>query len=242
MPMNWIAVWNRLWSILDSQGECYYSGGRFLDSLREVDPAVPAYGDLMQQLKAQGKSTSRKDYFRDLFMALGDERCARFTRQLLAETKECGGAAALEIRSMLGGDASRPEALVPAAAWNAERLNQMLSDIDDAIALGTYERAVTLSYTCLEGFYGAYIRARYPGSEPPNELIALSKVVRDDLKASVQDVPGEILNLLTQTAHAIDRARNRFSESHFAGEAAVWLATHCRDLVNTEIRLLLHFM
>jgi hypothetical protein len=44
------------------------------------------------------------------------------------------------------------------------------------------------------------------------------------------------------SAHAVDRARNRFSESHFGGEAGLWLATYMRDLVNTQIRLLLHFM
>lgn len=40
----------------------------------------------------------------------------------------------------------------------------------------------------------------------------------------------------------IDRTRNRFSESHFDEEADRWLAVFARDLVNSEIRLLLHFM
>jgi len=58
----------------------------------------------------------------------------------------------------------------------------------------------------------------------------------------IADYPDEVLNLVGQTAHAVDRARNRYSDAHFAGEAGCWLATYCRDLVNSQVRLLLHFM
>jgi len=33
-----------------------------------------------------------------------------------------------------------------------------------------------------------------------------------------------------------------FSESHFGKEADLWVGIYIRDLVNTHIRLLLHFM
>jgi hypothetical protein len=59
---------------------------------------------------------------------------------------------------------------------------------------------------------------------------------------ALADYPDEVLNLLGQTARAVDRARNRFSEAHFAGAAGRWLATYCRDLVNFQARLLLHFV
>lgn len=62
------------------------------------------------------------------------------------------------------------------------------------------------------------------------------------LKSAIQEYPDEVLNGITQAAYAIDKARNRFSEAHFGSEAASWLATYVRDLVNTHIRLLLHFM
>src|SRR5262249_1564245 len=131
---------------------------------------------------------------------------------------------------------------VPAAAWSGERLNEFLKDIDAAIGSGDFNRAVTLSYTCLEGFYKAFVRAKTPGPNYPNEIIELSKIVRDELKRIDNQIPGEALNLLTQSAHAVDRSRNKFSESHFAGEAGRWLAVYMRDVVNTQIRLLLHFM
>lgn len=56
------------------------------------------------------------------------------------------------------------------------------------------------------------------------------------------EYPDEVLNGITNAANAIDKSRNRFSQSHFAGEAGRWLAVYIRDLVNTQIRLLLHFM
>jgi len=121
-------------------------------------------------------------------------------------------------------------------------LNAYLSDIDAAIREKEYARAVTLSYTCLEGFLGAFLRAKVKMNSYPNEIIDLSRQVRDHLRTTIQKYPDEVLNLINHTGHAVDKARNRFSESHFADEAGSWLATYVRDLVNSEIRLLLHFM
>ncbi len=54
--------------------------------------------------------------------------------------------------------------------------------------------------------------------------------------------PDEALGMVVQIAHTIDRARNGFSESHFDERAARWLAVFVRDLTNSTIRLLLHFL
>jgi hypothetical protein len=48
--------------------------------------------------------------------------------------------------------------------------------------------------------------------------------------------------MLNHIAHTVDRSRNGFSAAHFGEEAARWLAVFVRDLVNSEIRLLLHFL
>jgi len=152
------------------------------------------------------------------------------------------GPAVLEIRKMIGGGTIAPVAMIPVQTWNAGRLNEYLGQIDGAITKGEYERAVTLSYTCLEGFFGAFVRAKDKRDAYPNEIIALSKEVKDYLKKAIKDYPDEVLNGITSAAYAVDKSRNRFSESHFANEAGSWLATYVRDLVNTQIRLLLHFM
>ena len=41
-------------------------------------------------------------------------------------------------------------------------LNQFLKEIDECIVSANYERAVTLSYTCLEGFYKSFAKAKIP--------------------------------------------------------------------------------
>lgn len=93
-----------------------------------------------------------------------------------------------------------------------------------------------------EGFLGAFVRAKEKRDVYSNEIIILAREVKDHLKAMIREYPDEVLNSITQAAYAVDRSRNRFSEAHFANEAGPWLATYVRDLVNTEIRLLLHFM
>jgi hypothetical protein len=240
--MNWTGIWNRLWRLLDMSAPCYFSGPRFLAAIREVNLDLPQYGELMEQRRQANLSTSRRDYFRDIFMELNEASRVRVVGAILDEIHACDESMTAEIRALLAGGVAGPSGKVPPKLWNADRLNRLLSEMDTAIASTQYDRAVGLAYTCLEGFYGAFFRAKAPGQPAPNEIIALSRWIRDHLRATIVDYPDEVLNLLGQTAHAVDRARNRFSEAHFAGEAGRWLATYCRDLVNSQVRLLLHFM
>ncbi len=242
MAINWVGVYNRLWRVIDRPGDCYFSGPRFLNKIREVNLDLPGYGQFIEERKGAGKSTSRRDYFYDVLMELEESARCRALSMILADVEHCATDQVSEIRALLGGPGQAPTVTVPREAWNADPLNGFLSDTDAAIAAGEYDRAVTLSYTCLEGFYGAFFRAKAPGQTAPNEILALSRWIRDWLRSSIADYPDEVLNLINLTSHAVDRARNRFSESHFAGEAGRWLATYVRDLVNTQIRLLLHFM
>ena len=62
----------------------------------------------------------------------------------------------------------------------------------------------------------------------------LPREVKDYLKKTISEYPDEVLNSVTQAAYAVDRSRNRFSESHFASEAGAWLATYVRDLMNAK--------
>jgi hypothetical protein len=242
MAINWVGVYNLLWKIIDSKGDCYFSGPRFLDTVREVMLDLPGYGEFIRDRQAAGKSTSRKDYFRDVLMELDEPSRWRVVNAILESVEHCDQNLASEIRISMGGPGAAPTATVPPDLWNATRLNNFLADIDAAIGAGNYERAVSLSYTCLEGFYGAFFRAKTSGQQAPNELIDLSHWVRDHLRTSIPDCPGEVPNLVKHVSHAIDKARNRFSESHFGNDADRWLATYVRNLANVQIRLLLHFM
>ena len=242
--IRWNAIFTRLMGLMDMQNAAYFSGGRFLGRMKDFDDNLPDYSQLINERRAQGKSTSRRDYFRDILLGLDEDTRVRAMTAILGEIEGVDGTATelSEIRKMLGGGTVAPSAKIPDAAWNADRLNQYLATIDAAITKGEYERAVTLSYTCLEGFLGAFVRAKSKRDSYPYEITDLSKEVKVFVKRSCNTCPDEIANTITQTAYAVNKARNKFSESHFANQAGSWLATYVRDLVNTQIRLLLHFM
>jgi hypothetical protein len=240
MTANWVRIYNRLLEILNTDGATYFSGGRFISKVREVDPYFPDYNQFISNRKGSGKSTSRKDYFYDIFLDLGDERRIALLNRILEEIEESCPEKVAEIRGEMGGTAAVPTAMIAKAVWNAERLNGYLRDIDSRIAAGKYDGAVTLAYTCLEGFLKAFTRQKE--LSPGDEIVALSRTVRAHLRESIATYPAEALSMVNHIAHAVDRARNEFSESHFDDQAGRWLAVFIRDLVNSEIRLLLHFM
>jgi hypothetical protein len=242
--IKWTAVFRRLQTLLDKPGDSYFSGSRFIRVAQEFEPDLLNYSDYIEQRKRAGKSTTRRDFFKDILENLTEANRVRAVARLLDELAKVDGnlEAAAEIRSLLGGGTVAPTASIPAETWNSERLNSCLADIDAAIQAQEYDRAVTLSYTCLEGFLEAFLRANITLSSYRKEIIDLSRHVRDYLKSNIKNCPVEVLNLINHTGHAVDKARNRFSESHFGDQAHLWLATYVRDLVNSEIRLLLHFM
>jgi hypothetical protein len=240
--LNWLPIYNRLFELINREGDSYFSGVRFIRQVREVDPYFPNYTQYMEQRRASGNSTSRKSYFHDILLDLDESARMRVISTILDEVEHCDPNLSSEIRILIGDSALAPAVIVPPFAWGADRLNGYLGEIDSAIAAGQYERAVNLAYTCLEGFYSAFVREKHPSEPPPAEIIALSRAVRDWLRTTIVNYPDEALNLTTHISHAVDRARNRFSEAHFGEEAGRWLATYARDLVNTQIRLLLHFM
>jgi hypothetical protein len=245
MTVNWARVFNQLWEVINPSDQArptYFSGGRFITTVREVDPYFPAYAQYIDQRKSSNKSTSRKDYFYDILINLPESHRFEFVHRVLDTIQEYAPEKASEIRNELGGTAGVPPVRITEAAWNSERLNRYLQEIEGRIAMANYDGALTLTYTCLEGFLKAFLREYLPESDIPNELIELAKAVRVHLRGSIEQYPDEALAMVTHIAHMIDRSRNKFSESHFDQQAGRWLAVFARDLVNSEIRLLLHFM
>jgi hypothetical protein len=242
MTVSWVTMFNRLFEIINQEGDCYFSGGRFIDKVREIDPYFPDYRQYIDERNRIGKSTSRKSYFYDIFLGFDEAGRMRLLHSILKDVEVCGGERVVELRGLLGGEALAPTAVVPQAAWGSERLNQYLLDIDSSIAAGGYERAISLSYTCLEGYYKAFVRKNIPAQAHLDELIALSREIKRWLGQTLSAYPEEALSMVNHISHTVDRARNRFSEAHFEEEAARWLAVYIRDLINTQIRLLLHFM
>lgn len=75
---NWVAAWNKLWKIIDSQ-PFYQSGPMFMKYICELDETIENdYSRYIEFRRNKGLSTSRKDYFRDLLDGLTEEKRYEF--------------------------------------------------------------------------------------------------------------------------------------------------------------------
>jgi hypothetical protein len=241
--MNWVIIFNRLFELIDqADTPNYFSGPRFVRSVRSVDPYHPDYKQLRAQRDANGQSSTRRDYYYDILMSLPETQRVALIEVILNDLDDTAAAKSADLRALLVGAVPGPIAVVPDDEWRAERLNARLQEIDGAITAKNYERAVSLAYVVMEGFYKAFIARRIPQHSGEKEIIRLSRYIKEYLSETIVAYPDEALAMVTHISHMVDRARNRFGEAHFEEEAARWLAVYVRDLVNTQIRLLSHFL
>lgn len=196
----------------------------------------------MADRKASGKSTSRRDYFYDILMELPESARFAAVQVMMNSLQPHAPDKIAALKDEMGGFGSGPTAQMHQEVWSADRLTRYLADVDQRIASGNFAGAVTLAYTCLEGCFKAFVQQRGSNIAITTELIGLSKQVKEILRQTSVKCPDEALTMITHVAHTIDRSRNRFSESHFDHEAERWLAVFARDLCNSVLRLMLHFM
>lgn len=244
--MNWAAPYNRLFTLLDRQGPTYHGGPAFIRMAQQIDQDIPNYRQLLDCRASQGLSSSRRDFYWDIFKAFNDEQKLRFFRIFIDELEPHAKEEVEGIRTLVfGGGFAVPMVVVPLDLWNSEKLNKSLKDIDLAIDAHQFNRAVTLAYTCLEGLYKSYVRKHVGDKADLTDLIQLCRVVKDDIAEKLKSsgsFPVEIVNALPTLTHAVANSRNSFSESHFADDAQKWLAILARDMANSIGRLLLHFI
>ncbi|RYH42941.1 MAG: hypothetical protein EON54_17500, partial [Alcaligenaceae bacterium] len=232
--------------LLDRQGPTYHGGPAFIRMAQQIDQNIPNYRQLLDQRAGQGQSTSRRDFYWDIFKALNDEQKLQFFRIFIAELEPHAKDEVQDIRAIVfGGGFAVPLAMVPLDSWNSAKLNNSLKDIDHAIDAQQFNRAVTLAYTCLEGLYKSYVRKHVVAKADLTDLIQLCRVVKDDIAQKLRargPFPMEIVNAIPTLTNAVANSRNSFSESHFADDANKWLAIFARDMTNSIGRLLLHFI
>ncbi len=246
--VNWIAAYNALFASLNNQDNkaLYVGGGDFCRMVQQVEPGAPSYNQLMHLRQQVGKSSSRKDYYWDVIQGLSETQRFQLYRVFINYIEVHDKSAADGLRSIVfGGGFAVPTTVVPMDLWNSEKLNNSLRDIDHAIDAHHYNRATTLSYTCLEGLYKAYVRKHVPSQAGVTDLMPLCKLVKDDISRKLQaqgPYPVEIVNAIPTLTNAIANSRNSFSESHFGDDSQRWLAVFARDLTNSIGRLLLNFI
>lgn len=247
-PMNWVQIFNRLFELINTQGDTYYGGTRFLDTIREVNFNVPNYATYIDQRRAENKSTSRKDYYYDLLLAQPEADRVAIVNSILDSVGHHQPERTAIIRGLLAQHqpAQGPQAQIPADIWNAERLTQYIEQMDASILAGSYGHTLTLAYTCLEGFYKSYIREEIPAHSALTELTPMAVQIRNHIKTQLDAngivYPEPVLILISTVTNAVCNARNNFSDSHSGNPAEKWLAVYVRDNVNAIVRMLLHFI
>lgn len=246
--MDWVAIFNRLFELINTKGDSYYSGTRFLNTIREVNYAVPNYQTYIDQRREQNKSTSRRDYYYDLFMEQPEQDRRQITNSILDTVGHLQPQNTKIIRKLLGQNqqVQGPQVAIPQDLWNADRLTEYLEKIDKAITEANYEYTLTLAYTCLEGFYKSFIREKIPAQISLTELTPMSFQIRTFIKGQLDTngiaYPEQVLTLISTITNAICNARNNFSDSHSGNKAEKWLAVFLRDNVNSIVRMLLNFI
>lgn len=246
--MNWIQIFNRLFELINIQGKTYFGGTRFLNSIREVSDNVPSYSNYIEQRIAENKSTSRRDYFFDLLMEYPENERVKIIKSILDSIGYLEPEKTSNIRDLLERDnqVQVAQAVIPSNLWNADRLIEYLERMDDAIISGDFELALTLAYTCLEGFYKSFIREKIPGQIHLKELTPMAVQVRNHIKNELDlnsvKYPEQVIVLISTVTNAVANARNNFSDSHSGSRVEKWAAIYIRDNVNSIVRLILNFI
>jgi len=139
-----------------------------------------------------------------------------------------------------------PAVVVPEVISDARQLEEFLNRMNKAITEQDHNLALTYAYSCLEGVFKAYLKARLPKTVIPLELQKQGATVRDDIKERLKakgiQYPEQILALTATISSAIGNARNGHSISHFDGQAEKWLAEFGRDCVIAVARMVLSFL
>jgi hypothetical protein len=246
MSTNWISAFNRLYPVIDKKGDTYFSGPSFIKMAQQVTYDLPDYQIYIDSRNRLGKSSTRRVFYWDIIESLTEDQRYDLFRLFIESLEPHAREEMNDLKEFIfGGSSGVPKVNIPAEFSSAEKLSRSLAEIDKAIESGEHNRAVTMTYTCLEGLYKAYINKNLPESSSINDLLPMAKLVKNDILDKVRgtsQAPEQIINSIPTITNAIANSRNSFSDSHFDQDAQNWLSVYTRDLTNSIGRLLLHFI
>jgi hypothetical protein len=104
VTMNWIEIYNRLFELINNQNDTatYYSGPKFINTVREFEPYFPDYSQFISKRNLEGKSTSRKIFYYDILLSLSDETRIKVVKRILEIVRPFEAGKATAIESLLG--------------------------------------------------------------------------------------------------------------------------------------------
>ncbi|WP_018343897.1 toll/interleukin-1 receptor domain-containing protein [Cytophaga aurantiaca] len=113
ITMNWIEIYNRLFELINIQGDTatYYSGPRFINTVREFEPYFPDYTQFIELRNQEGKSTSRKIFYYDILLEMKEEMRLKIVNRILEILKPHKPDQVEKIEELLGKPIIRKEVI-----------------------------------------------------------------------------------------------------------------------------------
>jgi hypothetical protein len=114
ITMDWIEIYNRLFELINIQGDAatYFSGSRFINTIREFEPYFPDYAQFIEQRNREGKSTSRKIFFYDILIGLKEEIRIKVVDRIIEIIKPFQLEKTEKIEELLGREAPQKKVIV----------------------------------------------------------------------------------------------------------------------------------
>ena len=95
---DWTAAYRRLYKFLDG-----YTGSQFIKTVQQVDPDLLDLLDYIEKRRKEEKSTTKKDYFKDILLSYSDDIKRHLFEQFLSDYEKSSPNEAKEIRTILNG-------------------------------------------------------------------------------------------------------------------------------------------
>ncbi len=114
ISMNWIEIYNRLFELINNQSDSatYFSGSRFIKTVREIEPYFPDYNQFIEQRNREGKSTSRKIFYYDILLGLKEDVRFKVVNRFLEILKPFQTEKVEKIQELLGNKVEKKEPII----------------------------------------------------------------------------------------------------------------------------------
>jgi len=143
-----IPAYNRIYKLLDN-----YSGSQFINIIQQIDPDLLDYKDYIKKRQNDEKSTTKKDYFKDILLAYADDIKYHLFEVFLEKFEQSNPEEVKCIRTILqGGKVDIGNVLYIKSASSKEIDETLL--IETLTGLEVYSDAYKLYKQALNDFNG----------------------------------------------------------------------------------------
>jgi TIR domain len=117
IQMNWIEIYNRLFELINNQADVatYFSGPRFINTVREFERYFPDYSQFIEQRNREGKSTSRKIFYYDILLELKEGMRLKVVNRILEILKPFQSEKVNKIYELFGKKVAEIETILVSA-------------------------------------------------------------------------------------------------------------------------------